>query len=104
MSVTAKDIYQVLTATGLPVFYGYIPEPTPAPYIVYLGAGQDNFAADNRFYFSRNNYQIEYYFKTKDEATEARIEEALQTAGLPYEKSGDSYIDSEGLFVLYYQI
>ena len=104
-------LYQILTdsdtGVGIPVAYSHFTEkssPDAPPYLVYLGNGQDNFKADNNYYFSENRYQLEYYFTEKDEAEEAKIEKCLLDNGLRYDKSEDVYIEDEGVFVIYYQI
>lgn len=104
-------LYQILTdkdtGVGIPVVYSHFTDkhsPVEPPYIAYIGNGQDNFKADNTFYYSENNYQIEYYFTEKDESEEAKIEKCLLDNGFRYEKSEDVYIEDEGVFVIYYQI
>ena len=74
------------------------------PYIVYIGNGQETFEADNTHYWKTNSYQVEYYFTEKNEQNEAVIEEALLDNGYLYEKSEDIFIESEGVFVIYYYI
>lgn len=98
------NIYNVLKNTGLPVAYYHFKTVQKPPYIVYMGDGQDNFSADNSFYWSRNEYQIQYYFKKKNEDAEAAIEAALLRAGYQYEKSEDVYIQDQGVFVIYYYV
>ena len=105
------SLYQILTdaETGLkmPCAYSHFREgavPETPPYLVYIGAGQDNFEADNTFYHSTNRYQLEYYFTKKDESVEATIEKLLLDNGYLYSKSEDVYIESEGVFVIYYDI
>lgn len=103
------SVYSTLQSTGLPCVYshfrkGELSAPIEPPYLVYIGAGQDTFQADNTHYYTENRYQVEYYFTEKDEAMEADIEEALLDAGYLYEKSDDAFIESEGVFVIYYQI
>ena len=95
-------IYEVLKSTGLPCAYSHFKTAQKPPYIVYIGNGQDNFSADNLFYHSTNRYQVEYYYKKKDERKERKIETALINAGYMYEKSEDVYIEDQGLFVIYY--
>lgn len=100
-------IYELLGTTGLPCAYSHFTEknsPKSPPYIVYLGAGQNNFEADDTFYHSENQYQIEYYFKKKNEAQEAEIEQLLLDNGYLYQKSEDVYIEEEGVFVIYYTV
>lgn len=107
----AQTLYQILsnsqTGVGIPVAYSHFTEknsPSDPPYLVYLGNGQDNFKADDTFYYSNNRYQLEYYFTEKDESKEAAIEKVLLDNGFRYEKSEDVYIEEEGVFVIYYQI
>lgn len=100
-------IFEILQQTGLPCAYSHFSEedsPAAPPYIVYLGGGQDNFEADNIYYYQRNRYQIEYYFTKKDEEAEAQIEQLLLANGYLYDKSEDVYIEDEGVFVIYYNV
>jgi len=97
-------ISEVLILTGLPCAYSHFKKSQTPPYIVYMGSGQDVFEADNTHYWKRNTYQIEYYFTTKSESNEAAIEEALLENGYLYDKSEDVYIESEGVFVIYYNV
>lgn len=97
-------IYEVLTSTHLPCAYSHFRTEQTPPYIVYIGSGQSNFPADDTYYHSTNTYQIEYYFKTKNEANEAAIESALLAAGFRYEKSEDLYLEDQDLFMIYYYV
>ena len=98
------SIYSTLQTTGLPCVYSHFRKKQTLPYIVYIGDGQDTFAADNTWYHRENTYQVEYYFKDKDEAKEKAIEDALLAAGYQYTKSGDNYISDMDAFVIYYNI
>lgn len=97
-------ISEVLQSTGLPCAYSHFKKSQTPPYIVYMGSGQDVFEADNTHYWKQNNYQVEYYFTTKNESNESAIEDALLGAGYLYDKSEDVYIEDEGVFVIYYNI
>ena len=105
-------LYEILTdpntGLGLPCAYSHFGKgdnvPEEPPFIVYMGDGQGNFAADNTYYHSENQYRIEYYFTEKDEETEDRIEELLLANGYLYDKSEDVFIESEDVFVIYYSI
>lgn len=104
-------LYEILTddetGVNIPVVYSHFTEvdsPHAPPYIAYIGSGQDHFDADNTYYWTENRYQLEYYFTKKNEATEAAIESVLLDNGFLYEKSEDVYIESEGVFVIYYNI
>lgn len=96
--------YKILQKVGLPVEYGYIPDDTPAipPFLIYLFDDLDTFKADNKIYSKHDNYRVEYYFKKKDLGIEAKIESVLDEHDIIYEKSGDTWIESEKLFVIYY--
>lgn len=107
----ASTLYEILsdeeTGVGIPVVYSHFTDkssPNDPPYMAYLGNGQDNFKADNTFYYTGNKYQLEYYFTEKNEEEEAAIEKCLLDNGFRYEKSEDIYIEDDGVFVIYYQI
>lgn len=90
--------------TGIPSCYSHFPEPIEPPYIVYIGAGQNQFRADDTTTWRRNEYQVEYYFPTKNEAVERSIEDIFLAFGFVYEKSDDVYEESQGLFVIFYDL
>lgn len=97
-------IFTTLSKTNLPCAYSHFKDKIEPPYIVYLGRGQETLGADNTWHWRNNQYQVEYYFKEKNEANETAIEDILLADGYNYEKSDDVYIESEGLFVIYYYI
>ena len=97
-------IQETLIKTGLPCAYSHFMKPVQPPFICYIGRGQETFGADNTWHYTNNQYQIEYYFTEKNEANEKAIEDVLLTDGFNYDKSEDSYIESEGLFVIYYYV
>lgn len=92
------------TELSAPVAYSHFKGEHKPPYLVYLGAGQEQFEADDTIYWRRNIYTIEYYFAKKDESIETKIEDMILDAGYQYDKSDDTYIDGEGLFVIYYNL
>ena len=95
------------TGLGIPCAYSHFRDdevPEAPPYLVYIGDGQDTFEADNTYYWTRNRYQIEYYFTIKDEDQEAAIEKLLLDNGYLYDKSEDVYIEEQGVFVIYYNV
>ena len=100
-----QTLFQLLQTLGIPAAYSHFRDgdvPKAPPYIVYIGDGQDTFDADNTHYYRRNRYQIECYFTKKDETIEAAIEDLLLENGYLYEKSEDTFIEDEGVFVIYY--
>ena len=95
-------IQEVLSNTGLPVRYSHFTTPQEPPFLVYLGDGQTHTTADDRYLLKKNSYQVEYYFVKKNEAQEDTIETALEEAGFLFDKSADTYISGEDMFVIYY--
>lgn len=107
-----SNIYDIISGIEigsdeyLPARYSHFPneEAPKPPFLVYLGAGQEQFEADDTIYWKRNVYTVEFYFEQKDEDLEDKIEQALLDGGYQYDKSDDSFIESEGLFVIYYTL
>ena len=100
-------LFETLQTLKIPCVYSHFKDkasPKKPPYIAYIGQGQNTFDADNTHYYRANTYQIEYYFTEKNEKLEADLEDALLANGYLYEKSEDVYIESEGVFVIYYTI
>lgn len=102
--MTRTNIYTVLQSTGLPCAYSHFKSDQSPPYIVYIGSGQNIAYADDTHYWSENTYQVEYYYKLKDETAEAAIESSLLSNGYRFEKSEDNFISDEDVFVIYYQV
>ncbi len=98
------SIFEILQSTGLPCAYSHFKTKQEPPFIVYLGNGQNTFAADNTWYYRKNTYQIEYYFNKKSSANEDAIEQALLDAGYQYDKSEDVYLEDQDMFLIYYYI
>ena len=96
-------LFALLKTTGLPVAYHHFTSPPSPPYVVYLFSYSSNFGADNKVYDAAKNFQVELYTKTKDLASEKLIEDALNGADVYWEKT-ETYIDSEGLYQVLYEI
>ena len=75
-----------------------------ASYIDYISKVRRYSEADNTYYTSKDNWQLEYYFKVKDPSVEQSIEALLLQNGYKYDKSEDVYIEDEDVFVIYYDI
>ena len=96
-------LFQLLKTTKLPVAYHHFTSPPSPPYVVYLFSYSSNFGADNKVYDAEKNFQVELYTKTKDLASEKLIEDALNGADVYWEKT-ETYIESEGLYQVLYEI
>ena len=99
-----RNIVTTLQGLDIPVAYSHFKTAVTPPFLVYLGNGQNTLDADNTHYWRQNTYQLEFYFEKKDEAVETSIEDALLADGWLYDKSEDVFIESEGLFVIYYSV
>lgn len=96
------SIMETLQSTGLPCAYSHFKTKQEPPFLVYLQSGQNQFSGDDTRFWYRNTYQVEYYFKTKNMASEAAIEQALLEGGFRFTQSEDIYLDDEDVFVKYY--
>ena len=97
-------LVEALETTGLEVRYSHFTNPAEPPFIVYLGNGQNQFDADDTIYWKENEFRVEYYYTLKDPDMEETIEAALLGNGFRYTKSEDTWIESEGVFLIYYYV
>ena len=96
-------LFALLKTTNLPVAYHHFTSPPSPPYIVYLFSYSSNFGADNKVHSQADNYQVELYTKTKDPAAEALIEGLFDDNDIYWEKT-ETFIESEGLYQVLYEI
>jgi len=101
--VDEVTLFNLLKSTGLPVAYHHFKTPPEPPYIVYLFAYSSNFGADNKVHKEIPNYQVELYTTIKDPANEKQIEELFDTNDIYWDKT-ETYIESEGLYQVLYEI
>lgn len=101
--MTLQEIKDLLESTGLPVAYSHFPvgNAPPLPFICYLEAGSNNFAADGAVYSSSKDLNIELYTKLKSPELEDKVETALSS--IFWEKS-ETYLDTEKCFQVLYEI
>ena len=102
--MTYTELKSVLESTGMPVTYRTWPvgQAPRLPYICYLADYSDNFGADNIAYFPIMHTRIELYTQNKDVDAEAKVEMALTSALLFWQKS-ETYIDSENCYQITYE-
>ena len=93
----------LLETTGLPVAYHHFKTPPEPPYIVYLFSYSSNFGADNKVHGKVNNYQVELYTTIKDPASEKLVEDLFDANDIFWDKT-ETYIDSEDLYQVLYEI
>lgn len=97
-------LLEILKACGIPFAYDHFAEgeaPSP-PFICYLLPSSDNFSADGKVYYKKNQVRIELYTDTKNLETEKAVEDELDAFSVFYNKS-ETWIDSEKLYEVLYQ-
>ncbi|MBR3376112.1 MAG: hypothetical protein IKG44_00255 [Mogibacterium sp.] len=98
-------IQQALENTGIYTAYFEIESERQAPYIIWRGNGQNNFIADDTFYFKMGNtYEVDFYFLVKSEEVEEVIEQALLDAGFLYSKGEDLRDENTKEFLIIYSV
>ena len=102
-----QDLYSLLKTINIPVAYHSFKasnmEVKQPPYIIYFATSSNNFGADNRVYLKQNNYTVELYTNKKDFSLENKLEDALDSASIFYDKT-ETYIDTEAMYQISYQI
>ena len=102
--MTEKEIYKVLTETGLPVTYDHWNEKDvpPLPYLVYRYPAVDPIPADDGSWVAVAELDIELYTDNKSPETEQTVEAVLQDYGFICNKT-EQYIRSEKLYEILYE-
>lgn len=98
-----ERLMAILNSIGIPYAYDHFTEgesPEP-PFLCYLLPGSDNFSADGKVYHKISEVRLELYTDYKDLASEQKVEDVIDTAGLFYNKT-ETWIDSEKLYEVLY--
>lgn len=98
-----EKLLSILDSIGIPYAYDHFAEgesPEP-PFLCYLLPGSDNFSADGKVYHKISEVRLELYTDYKDLASEQKVEDTLDAAGLFYNKA-ETWIDSEKLYEVLY--
>ncbi len=99
----AVNLLTILKTTGIPVAYNRFKVVQASPFIVYTLVDTDNFAADGMVYAKRENYVIELYSSNRDTVSEGKIETALNTNEIFWDRT-ETYIPSEQLTLVAYDV
>ena len=101
--MTYQDIANIIDGIGIAYAYYQFPNDTAQepPFICFFYPERNDFFADDRNYVKVSEVDIELYTNEKDFDAEARVEAALESAGLTYGKE-ETYIDSERLYEVIY--
>ena len=98
-----EKLLSIWDSIGIPYAYDHFAEgesPEP-PFLCYLLPGSDNFSADGKVYHKISEVRLELYTDYKDLASEQKVEDTLDAAGLFYNKT-ETWIDSEKLYEVLY--
>ena len=98
-----EKLLSILDSIGIPYAYDHFAEgesPEP-PFLCYLLPGSSNFSADGKVYHRISEVRLEMYTDFKALASERKVEDALDAAGLFYNKT-ETWIDSEKLYEVLY--
>lgn len=106
--MSLEDIYNILNSIdGFENKVAYrcfpIDNAPMLPFICYLETETNNFFADNNVRKVIRGIDIELYTETKEPATEKKLEDALFSASLPWNKY-EQYIDSERCYQITYTL
>lgn len=99
------EIVSMLEEANLPLAYNHFAEgesPDP-PFLIFLYPGSHNFAADNIVYSSYPLVNVELYTDKKDPELEEKIE-AIFTAHDVYWEKSETWIDSEKMYEVLYEL
>lgn len=103
--MTYEEIAEMVEEIGYPYAYYQFPEGTAQapPFVCFYYPGRSDMVADDSNYAPITELVIELYTDNKDFTAEANVEAALEAAGMVFEKD-ESYIDTERLFMITYQM
>ena len=98
------ELVEALQSIGLPLAYDHFAEgdsPAP-PFLIFLFPRTDHFIADDSVYQKITEVDIELYSDYKDPELERRVEAALDSRGIVYERS-ETWIPEEKLYEILYE-
>lgn len=99
--MTLPELYGNLTATGLPVAYGYFKDEVKTPFITYHVSYTNNFGADNKVHMVVSHIIVTLWTSVKDMAAEGKVEEALSDL---YWNKEETFLSEEEIFEIEYEI
>lgn len=95
------EVYEALSRTGIPVFYGNASEGQNLPYITYT-LDSNNFEADDSVYVNGYRLTATLYTGRKSLKRERLVESALNGAEIPWERTESEEIN-ERLYMQAYE-
>lgn len=101
--MTYDELLALLAPVGIPWACHHWDAPPAPPYGVYLSGPYDPFQADDQNYYNARQIRLEIYSPVRDPDLDARVEEALTGANIPYDADFE-YLESEGLYETIFEI
>lgn len=98
-----KEMNRLLNSGTIPFAYHQWEKPPALPWGVFRLVNQSKFYADGELYYAVRQYDIELYTDKKDPDAEKAVEQLLDGVGITFVKN-ETYIDSEQLFEIIYEI
>lgn len=101
--MTYQQVADMIAGIGLPYAYYEFPDGTEIapPFLCFLFPGSNDLAADDSNYQKVRPCRLELYTVIKDFALEARVEGALNAAGLFYTRE-EGFLDGERMNMVAY--
>ena len=101
--MTKLQIATLIASFGFTWQYSHFSKVPDTPYVVYYYPSENDVHADNSNYVNKRQLFVELFTKSKDEASEAKIEAKLKAAGLSWYKQTD-FLNDEKLFQTTYEM
>ena len=94
-----SDLYQLLTTTGLNVYFYQANKSVFPPYVVYLRDGVSARGSDDKNMIKKESYIVELYTTKQDSKNQGKIEAVLDKAGVHYTTT-EIYLEDGGLYIV----
>lgn len=104
--MSKEDIEAMLLEMNIEFAYNHFEEENyiDPPFLVYLLPKTNNFGADGGVYFKASALNIELYADKKDVELEKQVENVLDQHGIYYERTMETFIDTEKMFMVLYEM
>lgn len=98
--MTLAEFVNLFDECGIPIAFDHFKTEQSLPYLVYIVAANDQFAADNITFHSAPELQLELYTEQKDTSKEAVVENII--SGFYFTKE-EGYLESEQMYMVAYR-
>ncbi len=100
--MTLEALKTILDTTGLPVSYSSVPldEAKRRPYICYSQEDTNPFSADGIVYYSAKVMSVKLYTDKRDEAAEAKVENAIKDI---FYRKAPAFLSDQKIYEISYE-